>query len=215
MIRVLTIEREYGAGGGGISQALAEELGWKLWDSELSNAIARRLKCDIRSVERAHERPDSVFYRLFKVFMRGSFEATLQAGPIETMDGEHLASVFHEVITDIAAKGNCVIVGRGAPWFLRERRDGYHVFLYASREEKIRRTIAGGMGAEEAEHMVDTVDRERAAFVKQYYGKDWPDRYLYNLLINTKAGNAIVVQTILDGINSYNAGDRLGTARAI
>jgi cytidylate kinase len=70
--------------------------------------------------------------------------------------------------------------------------------LYAPRAEKIRRTIADGHSESEAEEMVDTVDRERMAYVKHYFNADWPTRSLYHLMLNTAVGNEPVIKTILD-----------------
>jgi cytidylate kinase len=82
------------------------------------------------------------------------------------------------------------------------------VFLYASREEKVRRTIAAGKRQSEAEDLVDNVDRERAAFVRRYYNSDWPARHVYHQMINTAMGDALVVKTILDGIDLLNICER-------
>jgi cytidylate kinase len=80
---------------------------------------------------------------------------------------------------------------------LREHPDAFHVFLYAPRAEKLRRTIADGHTAAEAEEMVDTVDRERIAYVKHYFNADWPTRSLYHMMVNTAVGNEAVIKTIL------------------
>ena len=98
----------------------------------------------------------------------------------------------------IAQEGNAVIVGRGAPYFLRENPDAFHVFLYAPRSEKLRRVMAEGHSEEEAAEMVDSIDRERIAYVKHYFNADWPTRSLYHLMLNTAVGNEPVMQTILD-----------------
>jgi len=98
----------------------------------------------------------------------------------------------------IAKEGHAVIVGRGAPYFLRENPSAFHVFLYAPRAEKMRRLIADGSAREEAEELVETVDRERIAYVKHYFGADWPTRSLYHVMINTAVGNEAVIKTILD-----------------
>ena len=212
MIRVVTIEREYGSGAAAIARAVAGELGFTLWDRDINLEIARRLHCDEKAVERLESRPDPAFHRLMRAFMRGSFEGSLTTGNLELLDSERLSHIFTEIITEIAGKGRCVIVGRGAPWFLRDRADAFHVFLYASYAEKTRRTLAQGVSATETEHLLQTVDRDRAAFVKKYYGKDWPDRNLYHLMINTKVGDAVAVRMILDEVELLNIQTR-GTAR--
>jgi cytidylate kinase len=204
MIRIITIEREYGCGAANIAGTLADRLGWKLWDGEITAEIARRLKCKHEMVAEREERCDSMFYRLIKAFMRGSFEARIDTAGLEVLDAEHLAILFEKVVMEVAERGNCVIVGRGAPWFLRHRSDVFHVFLYAPYEEKMRRTLAQGESERDAANLLESVDRERAAFIRKYYGKEWPDRWLYNLMINTKAGDEAVIATVLGATERLN-----------
>ena len=74
MIKVITIEREYGSGAGEIARRLAERLGWKLWDQAFTDEIARQMDCSSRAVEEREERRDTLAYRLFRV----SCEAALR-----------------------------------------------------------------------------------------------------------------------------------------
>ena len=197
MIKIITVEREYGSGAAVIAQKLANRLGWTLWDRDITCDIAKRLKCSVKAVEQREEKPDPAFYRLVKVFMRGSYEESLSAGNVELLDAEHLAKLFERVVQEAASKGNCVIVGRGAPYFLREREDVFSVFMYAPYEEKIRRITAQGKSREEAEELVERVDRERAAFVKKYFDRIWPQRDLYHMMVNTKVGDEAVIDLVL------------------
>jgi cytidylate kinase len=200
MIDVITIEREYGCGAANISRTLADRLGWKLWDQEITEEIARRLKCKREMVAQREERLDSMFYRLAKAFMRGSFEQRIDTAGLEMLDAEHLASLFEKVVKEIADRGKCVIVGRGANWFLREREDAFHVFLYAPYDEKMRRVIGQGETEQEARDLLESVDRERAAFIRKYYGKIWPDRSLYNLMINTVVGDEASIAIVQNSV---------------
>lgn len=200
MINIITVEREYGCGASHIATTIAAHLGWKLWDQEITEEIARRLKCKKEMVQEREERCDSMFYRLVKAFMRGSFEARIDTENLEVLDAEHLALLFEKVVNGIADRGHCVIVGRGANWFLRDRPDAFHVFLYAPYDEKLRRVMAQGESERDAVELLESVDRERAAFIKKYYGKNWPDRSLYNLMVNTKAGDETAIETILDAV---------------
>jgi cytidylate kinase len=109
-----------------------------------------------------------------------------------------MVAMMQDIMNRIGREGNAVVVGRGAPYFLRENPCAFHVFLYAPRAEKIRRTMAEGHSREESEELVESVDRERIAYVKHYFGADWPTRSLYHLMLNTAVGNEAVVQTILD-----------------
>ena len=196
MFRVITIEREYGCGGGAIAAQLAQRLGWSVWDKRLTEEIARLANVDPSAVKRCDERMDSRLYRLAKTFWRGSHERSSQAAG-QVFDTDRMMSMMQEITAKIAREGKAVVVGRGAPFFLRDNPDTFHVFLYAPRAEIVRRLVEEGSNAEEAEEMVDTVDRERIAYVKHYFNADWPTRSLYHIMVNTAVGNEAVIQTIL------------------
>lgn len=205
MIRTITIEREYGAGGAAIAERLAGRLAWKLWDQTLTAEIARLAKVDQACVERMAERCDSAFYRLMKVFMRGSYERSLPVTGLDTFDQDSMMAFIRRVIEKAADEGKCVIVGRGSPYYLRHRKDAYHVFVYAPRDEKLQRLRELGKSESEAGELLATVDHERAAFIRRYFGKEWPNRYLYDLMINSKAGDELVVRTILESVAALDA----------
>jgi cytidylate kinase len=198
MFRLITIEREYGCGAAAIAAQLANHLGWKLWDQLLTTEIARLASVDQSAVRRCEERMDSRLHRLAKSFWRGSYERNSAALGSQMFDADCMLPMMQEVMNKIAQEGNAVIVGRGAPYLLRENPDAFHVFLYAPRSEKLRRVMAEGHSEEDAAEMVDSIDRERIAYVKHYFNADWPTRSLYHVMINTAVGNEPVVQTILD-----------------
>lgn len=197
MFRLVTIEREYGCGGGMIATKLAEHLGWKLWDHLLTEEIARIAQVSPSAVMRCDERMDSRLYRMAKAFWRGSYERSSALGH-QAFDTDRMMAMMREITARIAEEGNAVVVGRGAPYFLRERPDAFHVFLYAPRAEKIRRIREDGGSAADAEELVATVDRERAAYIRHYFNADWPTRSLYHVMLNTAVGNEAVIRTIFD-----------------
>ena len=198
MFRVITVEREFGSGAAEIARELSSRMGWRLWDQALTEEIAKVAKVDCSAVMCCEERRDSTFHRLAKTFWRGSYERSMPLTGAEPFDADRFVIIGQEVMTSAAEAGNCVIVGRGAPYFLRDRRDAFHVFLYAPRAEKIRRLRRIGHNDKEAEELVDTVDRDRIEFVKHYFGADWPTRSLYHMMINTAVGDESVISTILD-----------------
>jgi cytidylate kinase len=200
MIRVITIDREYGSGGAEIASKLAERLGWQLWDQKLTDEIARCMECDSRTVEERGERIDPLHYRLFKAFLRGSFEGTLNAPRLKMVDAEHIRQVARQMVTLAAKTGNSVIVGRGSAYYLRDRADAFHVFVYAPFEAKVQRLRAKGKSEEEASELAETVDRDRAAYIRQHFDVEWPDRHFCHLMLNTTLGDDWVVQTILHSV---------------
>jgi cytidylate kinase len=205
MIRIVTLEREFGCGGGGIACELARHLGWKLWDQQLTSAIAQRAQVAESAVALCDERVDSRLYRLAKTFWRGSYERGMAMTAAHAFDTDRMMAMVEEIMHSIAAEGNAVIVGRGAPFFLREREDTFRVFTYAPHDEKIRRVLDMGKSREEAEDLVENVDKERMAYIKHYFNADWPTRALYHMMINTVIGNDNVIATILNGMQTLEA----------
>ena len=202
-ISVVTIEREYGSGGAAIAEILAKRLGWALWDRNLTSEILKMSDTlpGATSGRRASEQHDPLLYRLAKVFARGSYERTLPLRAGETHDAERIVQLLTRVIERVGAGEKAVIVGRGGAYILRNHPTAFHVFVFAPYEEKLRRVIASGKSEAEAAELLETVDQERGAFVKRYTGRDWPNRYLYNLWINSIIGDDAVVQTMLSAIS--------------
>jgi cytidylate kinase len=205
MIKIVTVEREYGCGGGEIAQRLAGQLGWKLWDHLLTEEIARLANCSKAVVEQREERTDPLYYRLFKSFLRGSYEGSINAHKLNLVDSENIMKMTERVVQHAASKGNCVIVGRGSQLFLSSRADTFRVFLYAPTEDKVRRLLSRGKSEREAQELVDTVDRERAGFIEKYFHVEWPDRSVYHVMINTAAGDETVVQSILSFMKAFDS----------
>ena len=203
MIRVITIEREYGSGAADIARQLAERLGWKLWDQLLTDEIARLMDCDSRAVEEREERRDPLYYRMFRAFLRGSFEGSLNAPRLKVVDAECVRELAERLVIAAAKEGNAVIVGRGSAHYLRDRTDAFHVFVYAPFEAKVRRLQESGKTEADAIQLAETVDSDRAAFIKQQFGVDWPSRYFFHLMVNSTMGDEAVVQTILNGVAAF------------
>jgi len=201
MVRIITIDREYGAGGGGIAKKLAAVLGWKLWDELLTDEIARVMKCECRVVEEREEQRDALHYRLFKAFMRGSFEGTLNAQRAKMVDADCIRETTERVVQEAAKEGNSVIVGRGSVYYLQSHPEAFHVFIYAPVEEKVRRLEQQtAHSTDEARLLAETVDRDRAAYIRQYFNVEWPVRHLYHVMVNSATGDDAAVETILNSV---------------
>lgn len=197
MYRIITVEREFGCGGGEIAAKLASRLGWKVWDHALTQEIAKLANVDCAAVERQEEKVDGTFHRLAQIFWRGSYERSISQSPSEFFDADCMVQMGRQVMERAAAEGHCIIVGRGAPYIMRGHADAFHVFLYAPYEEKLRRLRDSGRIAGDPEEMLKTIDRDRSLFVKKYFHADWPTRSLYHLMVNTAVGDEAVILNIL------------------
>jgi cytidylate kinase len=200
MINVVTIEREYGSGAATIAQKLAERLGWKLWDQLLTDEVARLLECHRRHVEQQEERRDPLHYRMFKAFLRGSFEGSLNAPRMRMADADGIRRATEKLVRGVAAEGRAVIVGRGSAYYLHDCPDALHVFIYAPFEEKVRRLQSEGKSRAEAIELAETVDRDRSAFIKEHFDIEWPARQFFHLMINSTIGEETAVQTIVNSL---------------
>jgi cytidylate kinase len=204
MKRIPIIEREYGAGGGVIAEKAAERLGWKLLDQALTQEIARLAKVHPDVCQKREERIDPWMYRLAKVFWRGSHERSVHLNDAEILDADRLVCLSQQVVDEAATAGHCVIVGRGAPYFLRDRDDAFCVFLYASREAKFHRVRLQTKNDAAAIDLVDSVDQERAEFIEHYFKVQWPSRHLYHAMLNTDTGVDETVNAILYSMDVAN-----------
>jgi cytidylate kinase len=197
MKRILVIEREYGAGASVIAEKAAQRLGWKLLDHAMTAEIARLAKVNPEDCQQREERVDPWMYRLAKAFWRGSHERSVQLNDADVLDADRLICLTQQAVEEAARAGHCVIVGRSAPYFLRNREDTFSVFLYAPREVKFQRVLERVKNEKEAINLVDTVDQERADFIKHYFNAQWPSRHLYHVMLNTATGEEDAVNHIL------------------
>ncbi|HEX4005818.1 MAG TPA: cytidylate kinase-like family protein [Acidobacteriaceae bacterium] len=204
MIRAITIEREFGCGASQIASLVASRLEWSLWDERLTQEIARLTESTPAAVEEREWRTDPGVFRLFQDFLRGGFEGGLPpTSRLHLLDAHRIAHVSEIAVKAAFSDGPSVIVGRGAQYFLRNRRDVFRVFLYAPRDHKIRRLISEGTTQKQAIELVDTTDRARAAFVRRYLGLKWPDPHLYHAMFNTEMGEPLVVSVLLQCIEQF------------
>ena len=204
MVHAVTIEREFGCGASEIASLLASSLGWRLWDARLTEEIAQLTGSTPEAVERREWRTDPVVYRVFKDFLRGAFEGGLPpANRLHLLDARRIADVSKIAVNTAVSNGPSVIVGRGSQYFLRNRKDVFHVFLYASRDYKIRRLISRGATQDKAIEQIDTTDEARAAFVRQYLGLKWPEPHLYHAMFNTEMGESCTATMLVECVQQF------------
>jgi cytidylate kinase len=209
MVNAITIEREFGCGASEIASLVASRLGWGLWDERLTQEIARLTESTPEAVERREWRSDPVVYRVFQDFLRGGFEGGLPpTNRLHFLDARRIAAVSETAVKTALSKAPSVIVGRGSQFFLRNRKDVFHVFLYASRDQKIRRLISKGETQDKAIELVDTTDKARAAFVRQYLGLQWQEPHLYHAMFNTEMGESCTATMLVECVQQFERGER-------
>ncbi len=204
MKQILLIDREFGAGGSTIAAALAARLNWKLFDEELTQEIARIANIPADVCRKREGRKDPFLHRLINLVWRGSFDRNLPSPDLAILDTDCLVSIIQRVIEQTAEKRPCIMVGRGAPYFLRDRTDTLCVFLYASRDLKYHRVLKRVGSEAEAVELVDNMDEDRRKFVKHYFGHEWPHRNFFHAMFNTGIGDDKTVEAILELLSAVN-----------
>jgi cytidylate kinase len=204
MVNTITIEREFGCGASEIASLVATRLGWSLWDERLTQEIARLTESTPEAVEQREWRTDPLVIRVFQDFLRGGFEGGLPpTSRLHLLDARRIAAVSEIAVKTALSSGPSVIVGRGSQFFLRNRKDVFHVFLYASRDQKIRGLISRGETQDKAIELVDTTDKARAAFVRQYLGLQWQEPHLYHAMFNTEMGEPCTATMLVECVQQF------------
>ena len=127
MKQILLIDREFGAGASTIGERIAGRLDWKFFDQALTDEIARLAKIPVDVCQRREERNDPWLQRLVNVIWRGSFDRNLPSPDLAILDTDWLVRL-NERSSNRLKRKPCVIVGRGAPYFLRDRTDTFSCF---------------------------------------------------------------------------------------
>ena len=216
---VITIAREYGAGGSEVAALLAEELGAEIVDKSLIAEVARRALLPTGEVAADDEQGRTLLERIGRAFGPvGGVVAGWTADPADLLDHHHLIiAATRTALREAARSGNAVIVGRGAAAGLRDEPGAFHVFLWAPEPDRVR-TIRERLGCDEATALrkMHAVDASRATYVREAYGVDWRNRALYDLVINSaRLGRAGAANAILGAITGQPSRWRSPTVPAV
>jgi cytidylate kinase len=111
-----------------------------------------------------------------------------------------MAARGRDLITEAYSRGNCVIVGRGGQCVLQHMKDVLHVFIYAPCRDRIARVQKRVAAAADIDRLIRMTDRQRADYIRMYFGCNWNDPHLYHMLISSEFGKDCVTRMIVDAI---------------
>ncbi len=199
---VITISRQFGAGGSSVARLVADRLGLDVVDQALIAEVAKRASVPPDDVRAEDERASSLLDRLagaFSPLAAGLGVAWDPPYPDAAYDPRReVLQLTQDVVRQVALTGNVVIVGRGAAHLLRDRPNVLNVFLHADLAFRQRIVMEREhLDGPAAERRVHQMDANRRAYNKQVYGCDWLDVRLYDVAIDTGrigfAGTAAIV----------------------
>ena len=173
---IITISRQYGSGGRKIGALLAEKLGIPFEDKKLFSEAAQRSGIHASYFEKAEQHSgDQPFAHIFDGMASVS-------RPLS--DRIFLAQVA--AMRELADRGPCIIVGRGANRILQDRDDVLNVFIYAGMEQRIRRAVEEyGVAPDDAEKVIRHMDKDRVAYLKTYTDQQFGNAENYHLCIDS------------------------------
>ncbi len=183
---IITISRETGSGGHTIGKMLSERLGYDFFDSEIVMQVAKKMKLADKIVEESGEfMTDETYIDMISGFI--PYNPFSRKKPVPY---DQIQSTQEKLITQIAQKGNCVIVGRGADCILRDYPNAFHIFIHADmkcRVERVRRhdNITDNTQDERIALELEQKDHARAAFYRYYAKREWGMVSNYNLMLDT------------------------------
>jgi len=185
---LITVSRQYGAGGSEVAVRVARTLGWRVVDNELVERVAARAGLAPEDVAQREERVSTFIERLARTLVAATPELVVPPEAGGTAPEADLVRITERVVEEVAAEGRVVLVGRAAPAVLARERDAIHVKVVAPRDWRIR-VIAQRLGVplEEAATLTDETDRNRSRYHRQHYQRDWADPANYHLVLNTAA----------------------------
>lgn len=184
---IITISRAFGSGGSEVATRVAQRLGWPLLDNAVVDEVAARTGLSRDVVAAREERVPSFAERLASAMTLSTQEmlspiARATFPPTE----DRILDVTRRVVEEAAARGSVVIVGRGAHMMLGARADVFGAFCDAPRDALVRRCMyRDGLSQSDAEKRVDDVNRQRAAWTKQHWNREWRSPATYHLCVNT------------------------------
>jgi cytidylate kinase len=196
-MKTITISREFGSGGRELGKRLADALGFAYLDREIVTAIAEKSSLDEDYVERNIE---NGLLRMYPI----TFSRTLTHMPLIVSGAPELLSEQHRVIKELAGKGDCVIVGRGADIVLQEASP-FKIFVYADMRAKVLRCRSrAGEGENptdrELERQIKQIDKARAENHNIFSSHKWGDKHGYHLCVNT---TGIEIKSVVPQIAEY------------
>jgi CMP/dCMP kinase len=186
---LITVSRQYGAGGSEVARRVAGALGWRLVDNELVEEVAARAGLPREDVAEREERLPGFAERLARTLAASTpelFAAPVPGGTVPKLQEADLVRITESVVEEVAAGGKVVLVGRAAPAVLAREDNCLHVKLVAPREYRIKAAAERlGVDLKKAAEITDETDARRDRYLRQFYRRDWNDPVNYHMVLNT------------------------------
>ena len=192
---VIVIGRQFGSGGHDIGKALAEKLGYAFYDQEIIEMTAGTTGYTPEFIQKKEEMMTSSFlYDLVN-------QMYMYAQPDEEAPKDKIYEAESKVVRELAAKGNCVIVGRCSDYTLRDNKNCLRVFFCAPMENRMKRVMDRlHLSEKDAKQKIQKEDKWRADNYRYYTGRIWGASANFDLTVNTALGEEYIEMCIREAM---------------
>ena len=177
---IVTIGRQFGSGGHEIARRLSKKLGYTLYDKELLKLQAEHSGIAQKVLESYDERPTSSL--LYSIVM----DVYPSMNYVGSSLNQQIYQAQYDTIRNLEDKEDCVIVGRGADYILRDYDKLVTVFIHADLEKRAERVAEyEKISTDKARDMIMKADKKRASYYNFQTEKKWGDVDSYQLSVDS------------------------------
>jgi len=182
---VLTISRQFGAGGITLGKMVAKRLGYTFYDNEIIQMVAKKAKVSPNWVESMEKEAGGKIERLISGLVSKSFFDRLLDDRHGYIDEEIYVNLLHKIIKAIAEEGNAVILGRGSQFVLKDNDETFHILLVADREYRIKFIEEKyELFTKHAVQTINSEDKRRINLYRKFGKEDYDNWVHYHVVLN-------------------------------
>lgn len=197
---IITIGRQFGSGGHEIGNRLAERLNIPLYDHNLIAMAARELSI---SHEDAQQVDESILGKFLSGYIvnTGDYTVFMDEEEKRIPLSDQVYYVQTEIIKRLASRGSCIFVGRCADYILGDYSNCINAFIYAYKEERIRRIMQiYKLDEHQAWDKIRKIDKERKLYYEAHTRREWGSIDAHGMMFNASLLGVEGVTDALEGI---------------
>jgi cytidylate kinase len=181
---VITISKEYGTHSQELAAKLAKNLGFEYVGKGLLADIARELNVSEGEAEVFSKASSSRILRIVDKYTCSIVQKVVDREH-GCLDDDNYFTTTKGLVEKFYDEGDVIIMGWGSQCILKGRNQVLHVRLTKEMDAKVQEVMEKQrLDRDAARRVVDTEENDMAAYIKQYFGKDWNDARLYDLVID-------------------------------
>ena len=182
---VITISRQFGAGGITFGKIIAESLGYTFADSDILQRVAKEANVSTHWVESFEKEAGSKLSRLISSMVSKRWLDRVLADERGYLDEQIYLDYLVLIIAQFADEGDVVILGRGSQYILNDHPDAVHILLVNEFDNRVKFMMDSyDMSRKKAERTVVNEDRRRVSLYKRLGKSDYENPQLYHLVLN-------------------------------